>query len=318
MVDLLAVHIAGLTLKTPVITASGTFGFAKEFADLVPLDQIGAVCVKGLSLTPCAGNRGQRVVQTPSGMLNSIGLENPGCAYFLEHILPQLKTYDVPVIANIYGHSVEEYAGVARALDVDGISAVEINISCPNVKQGGLAFGTDPDTAAAVVRAVKESTHKPVITKLSPNVTDIVRLAKAAENAGSDALSLINTLMGMKIDIRTQKPVLGNVVGGLSGPAVRPVAVRMVYQVAQAVHIPLIGMGGITCAEDALEFMMAGASAVAVGTANLYQPDTVQTLTQALRAYAAEKQLSNLQDIVGAALPNGKQSMPYFQEKEQL
>lgn len=312
----LAVEIAGLHLKTPVIAASGTFGFGTEFADIVPLDQVGAICVKGLSLAPCAGNKGQRVVPTPSGLLNAIGLENPGCAYFLKHILPQLRTYDVPVIANIYGHSVEEYAAVARELDVTGIDALEINISCPNVKQGGLVFGTDPHTAASVVQAVKKNTHKPVITKLSPNVTDIVALARAVEEGGSDALSLINTLLGMKIDIHTRKPVLGNIVGGLSGPAVRPVAVRMVYQVAQQVHIPIIGMGGITTAQDALEFMLAGACAVCVGTANLYQPDTICTLTQALQDYCMREKISSLQDIVGQALPQGKKSMPHFQGKE--
>jgi len=314
----LAVDIAGIHLKTPVIAASGTFGFGTEFADLVPLDQVGAICVKGLSLLPCMGNKGQRVIPTPSGLLNAIGLENPGCTYFLEHILPQLGAYKVPVIANIYGHSIEEYAAVARALDVEGICALEINISCPNVKQGGLAFGTDPRTASSVVQAVKKNTHKPVITKLSPNVTDVVVLAKAVEDAGSDALSLINTLLGIKIDIHSRKPVLGNVVGGLSGPAIRPVAVRMVYQVAQHVHIPIIGMGGITNAEDALEFMLAGASAVAVGTANLCQPDTICTLTQSLQSYCEHEKISHLQDMVGQALPQGKKSMPYFQHKEQL
>lgn len=311
------VDIAGLHLKTPLIAASGTFGFGTEFADLVNLNQVGAICVKGLSLKPCAGNKGQRVVPTPSGLLNAIGLENPGCTYFLEHILPRLRTYEVPVIANIYGHSIEEYAAVARALDVEGVHALEINISCPNVKQGGLAFGTDPHMAASVVQSVKKNTHKPVITKLSPNVTDIVALAKAVEEAGSDALSLINTLLGMKIDVHTRKPVLGNMVGGLSGPAIRPVAVRMVYQVAQQVSIPIIGMGGIATAEDALEFMLAGASAVAVGTANLYQPDTICMLTQALEDYCAREKISCLQDIVGQALPQGKKSMPYF-HKEQL
>ena len=314
MVDL-SVDIAGIHLQNPVIAASGTFGFGLEFADFVKLDQVGAVCVKGLSLRPSSGNSGRRTVETPSGLLNAIGLENPGSEYFLEHILPKLRAQKVPVIANIYGHSVQEYADVARVLDVEGICAVEINISCPNVKQGGLAFGTDPVCAAEVVRAVKKNTHKPVITKLSPNVTDIVCLAKAVENAGSDALSLINTLLGMKIDVETQRPVLGNVQGGLSGPAVRPVAVRMVYQTAQQVHIPIIGMGGITSADDALEFMLAGASAVAVGTANLYQPDTLATLAKGLRTYCISHHLPRLQDIVGRALPQGKESMMYLAER---
>lgn len=311
----LAVDIAGIHLKTPLIAASGTFGFGTEFAELIDLNQVGALCVKGLSLTPCAGNEGQRVVPTPSGLLNAIGLENPGCNYFLEHILPKIRAYDVPVIANIYGHSVEEYAAVAQTLDVAGVHALEINISCPNVKQGGLAFGTDPRMAASVVQAVKKNTHKPVITKLSPNVTDIVALARAVEEAGSDALSLINTLLGMKIDVHARKPVLGNIVGGLSGPAIRPVAVRMVYQVAQQVSIPIIGMGGIATAEDVLEFMLAGASAVAVGTANLYQPDTLRTLTQALQTYCLREKNFHLQEIVGQALPQGKQSMPYFHKR---
>jgi len=310
MVDL-SVDIAGIHLQNPVIAASGTFGFGLEFADFVKLDQVGAVCVKGLSLRPSSGNSGRRTVETPSGLLNAIGLENPGSEYFLEHILPKLREQKVPVIANIYGHSVQEYADVARVLDVEGICAVEINISCPNVKQGGLAFGTDPSCAAEVVRAVKKNTHKPVITKLSPNVTDIVCLAKAVENAGSDALSLINTLLGMKIDVETQRPVLGNIQGGLSGPAVRPVAVRMVYQTSQQVHIPIIGMGGITNVDDALEFMLAGASAVAVGTANLYQPDTLATLVKGLRTYCVSHHLPRLQDIVGRALPQGKESMMY-------
>ena len=229
----LAVDIAGLKMKTPVTTASGTFGFGLEFQDFLDLEKVGAVTVKGTTLEPRAGNKGQRAVETPSGMLNCVGLENPGSDYFIEHTLPELKKIDVPVIVNIAGSTPEEYGELAKKLDIEGVHAIEINISCPNVKHGGIAFGTCPESAAEVVRAVKANTGKPVITKLSPNVTDIVEMALAAQEAGTDALSLINTLIGMKIDIDRRKPVLGNVMGGLSGPAVRPVAVRMVYQVAQ-------------------------------------------------------------------------------------
>jgi len=236
-------------------------------------------------LEPRAGNKGQRAVETPSGMLNCVGLENPGSDYFIEHTLPELKKIDVPVIVNIAGSTPEEYGELAKKLDIDGVHAIEINISCPNVKHGGIAFGTCPESAAEVVRAVKANTGKPVITKLSPNVTDIVEMALAAQEAGTDALSLINTLIGMKIDIDRRKPVLGNVMGGLSGPAVRPVAVRMVYQVAQKVNVPIIGMGGIMNAEDAIEFFLAGASAVAVGTANFCDPRLAETICQGMLSY---------------------------------
>ena len=308
----LAVDIAGLKMATPVTTGSGTFGFGLEFTDFLDLEKVGAVCVKGTSLLPSAGNKGQRAVETPSGMLNCIGLENPGSEYFLQHTLPELRKYDVPVIVNIYGHSPEEYGEVAKKLDVAGVDAVEINISCPNVKEGGIVFGTCPDAAAEVVNQVKSNTSKMVITKLSPNVTDIVSMAKAVEEAGTDAISMINTLLGTKIDIERQRPVLGNVTGGLSGPAVRPVAVRLVYQVAQAVKVPIIGMGGIMCAEDAIEFMLAGASAVAVGTANFVHPDIAETIAQGILAYLDRLKVQNITDIVGLALPNGKASMPLF------
>lgn len=310
----LAVNIAGLQMQTPVTTGSGTFGFGLEFTDFLDLEKVGAVTVKGTSLLPSAGNKGQRAVETPSGMLNCIGLENPGSEYFLQHTLPELRQYDVPVIVNIYGHSPEEYGEVAKKLDVDGVDAVEINISCPNVKEGGIVFGTCPDAAAEVVEMVKRNTSKMVITKLSPNVTDIVTMAKAAEAAGTDAISMINTLLGTKIDIERQRPVLGNITGGLSGPAVRPVAVRLVYQVAQGVKVPIIGMGGIMCAEDAIEFMLAGASAVAVGTANFVQPDIAETIAQGMLAYLDRHKLSSINEIVGLALPNGRASMPLFSE----
>ncbi len=299
----LAVNIAGLKMKTPVTTASGTFGFGLEFQDFLDLEKVGAVTVKGTTLEPRAGNKGQRAVETPSGMLNCVGLENPGSDYFIEHTLPELKKIDVPVIVNIAGSTPEEYGELAKKLDIEGVHAIEINISCPNVKHGGIAFGTCPESAAEVVRAVKASTGKIVITKLSPNVTDIVEMALAAQEAGTDALSLINTLIGMKIDIERRKPVLGNVMGGLSGPAVRPVAVRMVYQVAQKVNVPIIGMGGIMNAEDAIEFFLAGASAIAVGTANFCDPRLAETICQGMLSYLDRHEFKNIQEIIGLALP---------------
>ncbi len=302
----LAVDIGGLHMKNPVTTASGTFGFGLEFADFVDLDQLGAITVKGTTLEPRAGNKGQRIVETPSGILNCVGLENPGVRVFLDETLPKLRKYDTPVIVNIDGDSAEEYGELAELLDVDGVAAIEINISCPNVKCGGLAFGTDPAAAAEVVRAVRNRTRKTVITKLSPNVTDITEIARAVEAAGSDAVSLINTLLGMKIDIGTQRPVLGNVTGGLSGPAVRPVAVRMVYQVAQAVRIPIIGMGGIMCWQDALEFILAGASAVAVGTANFRHPALTGEIPEGLLSYMDAHRVETIAGLVGKALPGGK------------
>ena len=299
----LAVEIAGLKMKTPVTTASGTFGFGLEFQDFLDLEKVGAVTVKGTTLEPRAGNKGQRAVETPSGMLNCVGLENPGSDYFIEHTLPALQKIDVPVIVNIAGSTPEEYGELAKKLDIEGVHAIEINISCPNVKHGGIAFGTCPESAAEVVRAVKANTGKMVITKLSPNVTDIVEMALAAQEAGTDALSLINTLIGMKIDIDRRKPVLGNVMGGLSGPAVRPVAVRMVYQVAQKVNVPIIGMGGIMNAEDAIEFFLAGASAVAVGTANFCDPRLAETICQGMLSYLDRHEFKNIQEIIGLALP---------------
>lgn len=299
----LAVKIGNLNMTTPITTASGTFGFGLEFTDFVDLKKLGAVTVKGTTLEPRAGNKGQRVVETPAGMLNCVGLENPGAEYFLNTTLPKLSKYNVPIIVNIDGDSPEEYGELAEKLDVDGVAALEINISCPNVAQGGLAFGTCPTEAAKVIKAVKRHTHKTVITKLTPNVTDIVEIALAAEAAGSDAISLINTLLGMKIDVKQQKPVLGNIMGGLSGPAVRPVAVRMVYQVAQAVHIPIIGMGGITCADDAIEFFLAGATAVAVGCGNFRNPRLTETISIDILKYLDDHDCKNIHEIIGKALP---------------
>ena len=299
----LAVDIAGLKMKTPVTTASGTFGFGLEFTDFLDLEKVGAITVKGTTLAPRAGNKGQRVVETPSGILNCIGLENPGSDYFLKETLPKLRKYNVPVIVNIDASSPEEYGELAAKLDVKGVDAVEINVSCPNIKDGGLVFGTNAKSMAQVVKEVKKNTSKVVITKLSPNVTSITEMAKAAEDAGTDALSLINTLLGMKIDINRQRPVLGNVTGGLSGPCIRPVAVRMCYEVAQAVKVPIIGMGGIMCAEDAIEFFLAGASAIAVGTANFVNPAIAETISLDILEYMDKHNIKKIQDMIGLALP---------------
>ncbi len=295
----LAVNIAGIKMKTPVMTGSGTFGFGEEFSDFVDLNQLGAIVVKGTTLKPRSGNEGVRIAETPSGMLNCIGLENPGVEYFLTDILPRIAQYDAPIIVNISGSTVEEYGQLAKMLDVPGVAAIELNVSCPNVREGGIVFGTDPQSAAAVVRAAKANTKKPVILKLSPNVTDITIMAKAVEAAGADAISMINTLIGMAIDARTWKPVLGNIIGGLSGPAVKPVALRLVWQVAQCVKIPIIGMGGIMTAEDAVEFLLAGASAVAVGTANFVNPTAAQDIADGIDDYLVARKLTNVSQLVG-------------------
>ena len=295
-------NLAGIYMNTPVLTASGTFGFGEEFAEFVDLSRLGGVMVKGTTLKPRRGNEGVRITETPMGMLNCIGLENPGVDVFLQETLPRLANYNMNVIVNISGSTVEEYGILAEILDVPGVAAIELNVSCPNVKEGGIVFGTDPKAAAAVVKEAKAHTKKPVILKLSPNVTDIVTMAKAVEDAGADIISLINTLLGMEINIHTQKPTLGNVTGGLSGPCVKPVALRMVYQVAKAVKVPLIGMGGISCAEDAIEFLLAGASAVAVGTANFNDPTVTMKICDGISDYLAQRHLESVQDIIGAAL----------------
>ncbi|MDU2065386.1 MAG: dihydroorotate dehydrogenase [Sporomusaceae bacterium] len=295
----LATEIAGISMKNPVMSASGTFGFGLEYQDFAPLEDLGAVVVKGTTLLPRAGNAGHRIAETPAGMLNAVGLENPGVDVFLTEILPKVSTYGTPIIINISANTVEEYGILAAKLAGAPIAGIEINISCPNVKQGGMAFGVQEESAASVVRAVKANTDKPVITKLSPNVTDIASMAKAVEEAGTDAISLINTLLGMAIDIHSWRPILGNGMGGLSGPAVKPVAVRMVYQVAQAVSVPVIGMGGIMTAEDAVEFFLAGASAVAVGTANFMNPSAMVDVAAGLDDYLAKRGISHISEIVG-------------------
>lgn len=295
----LAVNIAGIKMKTPIMTASGTFGFGLEYQDFLDLNQIGALVVKGTTLLPRSGNSGRRIAETPAGMLNCIGLENPGSQTLVEEILPKLSQYNIPVIVNISGNTVEEYGELAAKLTVQGVSGLELNISCPNVKQGGIAFGTDQNSATAVVKSVKANTSLPVIVKLSPNETDIVSMAKAVEDAGADAISLINTLLGMAIDIQNWRPVLGNTVGGLSGPAIKPVALRMVWQVAQAVSVPVIGMGGISTADDAIEFFLAGASAVSIGTANFVNPRATVDVAEGLEEYLSARGLEHIGQIVG-------------------
>lgn len=296
------VHIGTLELRNPVMTASGTFGSGREYADFFDLARLGAVVTKGVSLESWAGNPGPRIVETPSGMLNSIGLQNPGVEAFCAKDLPWLASRDVPVIVNVVGHRADEYAAVAERLEREtGVHALEVNISCPNVDAGGMAFGTTCPAAAEVVRLVRAVSTKTLIVKLSPNVTDVTEVARAVEAEGADAVSLINTLLGMVIDTHTCKPVLSRGVGGLSGPAVRPVAVRMVWQVAQAVSIPVIGMGGITCAQDAAEFLLAGASAVAVGTANFMDPTTAVGVVDGLERFCLERGVDRVTDLVGAA-----------------
>ena len=296
----LQVTIAGLHLKNPVMTASGTFGYAGEFVDLVDLNRLGAIIVKGLSLEPSIGNPPPRIVETPCGMLNAIGLENVGIDAFIAHKLPFLRTLSSPLIVNIYGKCIEDYCELARRVaDVDGISAVEVNISCPNVQSGGIAFGVDPQAAFDVIHAVRKCYPKSLIVKLSPNVTDITQIARRVVDAGADCLSLINTLTGMAIDIETRRPKLANITGGLSGPAIRPVAVRMVWQAAQAVSVPIIGIGGIMTASDALEFIIAGASAVQVGTANFVNPRATIDIIEGIEAFMVQHQIESLSEITG-------------------
>ncbi|MBO5036891.1 MAG: dihydroorotate dehydrogenase [Clostridia bacterium] len=268
----LSVNIAGVTLKNPIITASGTCGFGREMNEIFPISELGALAGKGMTLLPKEGNDTPRIAETPSGMLNAVGLQNPGVDYYIEHELPFMKQAGATVIANIAGSTIEDYVEIAKRISPTDTDMVEMNISCPNVKNGGLAFGTDAKIITEITRRVKDVLRQPLIVKLSPNVTSITDMALAAESAGADAVSLINTLLGMRIDIKTGKPILANTFGGLSGPAVLPVAIRMVYQVSHAVKIPVIGMGGIMSAENVLEFMYAGASAVMVGTASLIDP----------------------------------------------
>lgn len=300
----LRVKLGPIPLRNPVVTASGTFGYAREYSDLVPLDKLGAVTVKGVSPFRSDGNATPRTAEVFGGMLNAIGLQNPGIDTFIQdpHYLPWLRTLDTAVFVNIWGRTVEDYVEVARRLDAekDGIDALEINISCPNIKEGGMSFGTDLHAAATVVSAVRAVTTLPLITKLSPNVSCIADFAKAAVDAGTDVISLINTIPAMAIDVDTWRPKLSNVTGGLSGPAIKPVAVRMTREVAQAVDVPILGMGGICTTEDAVEFLLAGATAVAVGTAIFADPETPVHIVDGLDAYLSRHGIARVTDIIGA------------------
>lgn len=298
----LAVKIAGLSLKNPVMPASGTFGFGEEYAPFIDLNRLGAIVVKTITLKPLIGNPPPRLMETPCGLLNSIGLQNPGLDVFLREKLPYLQQLSPPLIVNIAGKTIDEYAELAERLSAaEGVAALEVNISCPNVREGGIVFGTVPAMAARVTAAVKSHTHLPVIVKLTPNVTDITEIARAVEDAGADALSLINTVRGMAIDIKTRRPALASIVGGLSGPAVKPIALYAVWQVAQVVKIPLIGMGGITSAQDAVEFLLAGATAVAVGTASLVNPKALVEIIDGLERYLLEEGIGDVKELIGAA-----------------
>jgi len=296
----LKTDIGGIELENPVMTASGTFGYAGEFEELVDLNRLGGIIVKGLSLEPSLGNKPPRIVETACGMLNAIGLENVGIEAFAKEKLPFLKELSAPVFTNIYGKSISDYALLAARIDeLNEVAGIEVNISCPNVKAGGIAFGVVPETAAEVIKAVRKATSKPLMVKLSPNVTDITQIARAVEGAGADSLSLVNTITGMSIDIETRRPKLANITGGLSGPAIKPVALRMVWQVAQSVEIPVIGVGGIVCAEDALEFLIAGAVAVQVGTANFVNPHATIDIIEGIEEFLIEKKIASVRDIIG-------------------
>ncbi|MBR5338323.1 MAG: dihydroorotate dehydrogenase [Lachnospiraceae bacterium] len=294
-----SVSIAGVEFKNPVTTASGTFASGKEYSEFVDLGKLGAVTTKGVANVPWEGNPTPRVAETYGGMLNAIGLQNPGIDVFIERDIPFLKQYDTRIIVNVCGRTTEDYVEVVEKLSDTDIDMMEINISCPNVKEGGIAFGQDPSMAEAITAEVKKYAKQPVIMKLSPNVTDITVMAKAVVNGGADAVSLINTITGMKIDINKRQFVLANKTGGLSGPAIKPVAVRMVYQVANAVNVPIIGMGGISNAEDAIEFILAGATMVSIGTANFLNPYTTAEVVTGIEEYMRDNSVDNIYDIIG-------------------
>lgn len=297
--DRLGSEFLGFQMNTPLTGASGTFGFGSEYEDFLSMEAVGAVISKGITPLPRAGNEGVRIAETPGGMLNCIGLENPGVDVFLRDILPQARRLKTRFIVNMSAGSTEDYGELAARLDVEGIDAVEVNISCPNVKEGGIVFGTDPKAAAAVTESVRKHTKKPVIVKLSPNVTDITVMAKAVEAAGADAVSLINTLTGMAVDIDARRPLLGNITGGLSGPAVKPVALRMVWQTAKAVSIPVLGLGGISSWKDAVEFMLVGARIVSVGAYNFVDPCAIEKMAVGMQNWCEKEGVRNIQDIVG-------------------
>lgn len=296
----LSVNIGSLKLKNPVMTASGTFGYGREYSGFVDLNLLGAIVIKGLSLTPNEGNPPPRIVETPAGMLNAIGLQNIGIERFITEELPFLRGFETPIIVNFFGETEDEYVKATERLSsVEGIHALEMNISCPNKQEGWITFGTDPEVTSRLVGMVRKVTHLPLIVKLSPNVTDIKLMARVSEDAGADALSLINTITGMAIDIDTWRPKLANITGGLSGPAIRPVGVRMVWEVSRAVSLPLIGMGGIMNAGDAIEYMLAGATAVSVGTANFVNPSATVDIIRGMEEYMLKKRISDISDITG-------------------
>lgn len=298
------VNLAGIKMKNPVTVASGTFGYGREFAEFIDLNKLGGICTKGTSLKPRAGNKPPRVYETPAGMLNAIGLQNPGVEYFMNNDLPYLKKFDTAIIVNACGSTIEDYVELAKVLNTLDIDGVELNLSCPNVKAGCLAFGTTYEGVKEVTSKVRKVLDKPLIVKLTPNVTDITMPAKGAEDAGADGVSLINTLLGMSIDIHKRRPHLANNTGGLSGPCVKPVAVRMVYQVAQAVDIPILGLGGITTGEDAIEFMLAGATAVSIGTGNFVAPDTSIKVIDGIEKYMKQYGIDDINSIVGTVQMN--------------
>lgn len=298
----LAVQLGSITLRNPVMPASGCFGFGREYSQFYSLEKLGAIAIKAATVEPRYGNETPRVAETPGGMLNAIGLQNPGLEKILSEELPWLEQFDVPIIANVAGTTIEEYVEVSERLSkAPNVQAIELNISCPNVACGGITFGTDPEIAAELTREVKRKSKVPVFVKLSPNVTDIVAIAKAVERAGADGLSMINTLLGMRIDLRTKQPILANKSGGLSGPAIKPVAIRMIYEVSRQVEIPIIGMGGIQSAEDVIEFFLAGASAVAVGTANFVDPYVCPTIIDELEEWLDKLGVEHISELTGLA-----------------
>ena len=296
----LTVNIGHLKLKNPVMTASGTFGYGEEYSEFVDLNVLGAVVAKGISLKPMEGNPSPRICETPCGMLNAIGLQNVGLKKFLKEKLPYLRKFDTRVIVNVFGNTINEYVKLSKALDNAGVDAIELNVSCPNVKKGGMIFGTDKKALAGLIAKVRQSVNKAIlITKLSPNVSNIQEFSRIAEDAGSDALSLINTIPAIAIDIETRKPKLANITGGLSGPAIKPIAVRMVWEASKAVKIPVIGIGGIINAEDAIEFILAGATAIEVGTANFVNPKATTEIIEGIEAYLQRKGILDVKDIIG-------------------
>lgn len=293
------VEIAGVSFNNPILTASGTFGSGEEFSEFVNLNRLGGVVTKGVSNVPWEGNPTPRIIETYGGMLNAIGLQNPGIDVFIERDIPFLTKYDTKIVVNVCGKTTEDYCAVVEKLSDQPVDMLEINISCPNVKEGGIAFGQNPASVEAITKELKKYAKQPIVMKLSPNVTDITETARAAEAGGADAVSLINTLTGMKIDVQKRKFALGNITGGLSGPAIKPIALRMVYQVAKAIDLPIIGMGGIASAEDALEFLMAGATAVSVGTANFYKPTVTEDIVIELEEYLRTNRIEDVNELIG-------------------